>query len=482
MDWGTYIWNTIMTQTIQKLQGIPAPTRKGNKIEGEFYPLQKEELIALRRSRLINNAAFVHLALRYENPFCDRPLEIFPKQFALRWSIPESSVYEAIAKLKQKGVINTRSGKIILQWVHCQQDTNSDNPEFLQDSRMDSEIRENIPKSQNEFRNPRMDSEIPENRASKGALDKGSDPFQTIQTIQTYQTRGGVENFSPNSDLNSVNKEIYYHEQNYSEQERDKEKKLVNNKNSGKDQSSASVVQVTTEINTGQEISPEAKAKAKKISHEAADIPQDLITKLKELGITIDGEVKRAIANHDISQAYGAIKHVENTWETINNPRGVFLFQIPKQRIQKGPPPISESFLEWYEWAIADGLVVDYPAKYLPTNFKGEPKVKLTIDPGWAEDWQKVRDNPDNYRQTLDPTVKKELWAKVGSMLGRPPKPETEPTLNDQLNDPILGPELYPKIKHTHNVEFTEEGRPYQATPITDIEYDSEGMPVEEGI
>ena len=67
-------------------------------------------------------------------------------------------------------------------------------------------------------------------------------------------------------------------------------------------------------------------------------------------------------------------------------------------------------------------------------------------------------------------------------MLGRPPKPEPETTLNDQLNDPILGPELYPKIKDTHNVEFTEQGRPYKATPIADIKYDSEGVPVEEGI
>ncbi len=198
------------------------------------------------------------------------------------------------------------------------------------------------------------------------------------------------------------------------------------------------------------------------------------------MGITIDEQVKRTILDHDISQAYGAIKHVENTWETINNPRGVFLFQIPKQRVQKGPAPISETFLDWYQWAIADGLVIDFPAKYLPTNSRGEPKVKLTIDPGWTEDWKKVRDNPDDYRQLIDPKLKKELWAKVGSMLGRPPKPEPEPTLNDQLNDPILGPELYPKIKHSHHVDFTEEGRPYQATPMADIQYDEDGVPVEE--
>lgn len=83
---------------------IPAPTRTNNKLSGTFYPLQKEELIALRKSRLINNAAYVHLALRMSNPFCvashsrqrDRPIELIPKEFAIAWSIPESSVYEAI--------------------------------------------------------------------------------------------------------------------------------------------------------------------------------------------------------------------------------------------------------------------------------------------------------------------------------------------------------------------------------------------------
>ncbi len=51
---------------------IPVPERTDNqKVVGGFYPLQKSELMALRKTKLINNAAYVHLALRYENPFCD---------------------------------------------------------------------------------------------------------------------------------------------------------------------------------------------------------------------------------------------------------------------------------------------------------------------------------------------------------------------------------------------------------------------------
>ncbi len=75
------------------------------KVNGQFYLLQKAELIALRKAKLIDNAAFIHLTLRYENSYCDHPIEIFPKQFAKRWELPESSVYEAIDKLKTAGFL-----------------------------------------------------------------------------------------------------------------------------------------------------------------------------------------------------------------------------------------------------------------------------------------------------------------------------------------------------------------------------------------
>jgi hypothetical protein len=74
------------------IANIPIPLRTNNKLQGEFYPLQKQELIALKKAKLINNTAFVHLALRYENPFCDRPVEINPKKFALSWNIPTCAI------------------------------------------------------------------------------------------------------------------------------------------------------------------------------------------------------------------------------------------------------------------------------------------------------------------------------------------------------------------------------------------------------
>jgi len=125
--------------------------------------------VALRKAKLINNAAFVHLALRYENPFCDHPIILIPKEFALRWQIPESSVYEAIAKLKENHAITIRSGKITIEWANSddsQQASDSENPE--------------------KFWNPRKNSENSEKRASKPAQGKNSKALQTIQTIQTF--------------------------------------------------------------------------------------------------------------------------------------------------------------------------------------------------------------------------------------------------------------------------------------------------------
>jgi hypothetical protein len=177
---------------------IPTPKRTNkNKVQGEFYPLQKDELMALRQAKLINNAAFVHLALRYENPFCDRPIEILPKEFSLRWCIPESSVYEAIGRLKKLGVLLLKTGKVIVEWVKdkitvpvvdLSQENDSESSEKLQDSIINSEMSEKILRSQNNLRDPRIDSEMSENRSLKPLSIKDSDSLQTIQTIQTNQT------------------------------------------------------------------------------------------------------------------------------------------------------------------------------------------------------------------------------------------------------------------------------------------------------
>ena len=56
--------------------------------------------------------------------------------------------------------------------------------------------------------------------------------------------------------------------------------------------------------------------------------------KLEGLGIEWR-RVKTAIARAHESQILGAIAHVEANWEEIKDPSAVFLYQMPKQKIEQ---------------------------------------------------------------------------------------------------------------------------------------------------
>ncbi len=274
--------------------------------------MQKSELMALRKSKLINNAAYVHLALRYENPFCDRPIEIIPKEFSLRWLIPESSVYEALGKLRKLEIINIKTGKVVVQWVSsqqtelidCQQAVDSDNPEL-------------ITESQNELWDIRTDSGTSENQDSKPLPVEDSGSIQTLQNIQTTQTEAVAEKISEETAPTEPTPQVKSQNQKSSP---------ANVTNSGSS---------FTHISNTLASSPKPQQRTNSApSENNSQIPQDLRNKLEELEIPLDGRVRKAIASHHISQAYGAVAHVEHTWETINNPRGVFLFQISRQPVE----------------------------------------------------------------------------------------------------------------------------------------------------
>ena len=159
------------------------------------YALKAAELKELKGAGILNNATFVYFALKLKNPWCDRPIHIKPAEFAVEWDIPESSVYEAIAKLKSSELISINQAEIIIQWkIDSQQASHSDNPESvmenqneLRDSRIDSELSESVMESQNELRDSRIDSELSENRQPETLPDKDSGVAHTIHTVQTLK-------------------------------------------------------------------------------------------------------------------------------------------------------------------------------------------------------------------------------------------------------------------------------------------------------
>jgi hypothetical protein len=156
-------------------------------------------------------------------------------------------------------------------------------------------------------------------------------------------------------------------------------------------------------------------------------IPQDLVNKLEELSIPLDDKLRKAIASHDISQAYGAAAHVEDTWETINNPRSVFLYQLPKKPIEKKKHRFSTEFLAWYEQAIAQGIVEDVPPEYLPLDYLNEPKVRLPKPDPYVHapytlvDWRKLQADPDYdpNRDLVPPEQVSKLFEKLRQQLER---------------------------------------------------------------
>jgi len=84
-----------------------------------------------------------------------RALTIIPKEFAKRWFLPESIVYEAIGKLKGSKAIHINSGKFTIEWVDSQQQEDSENQENFWESRKNSENSENNLESQKKFWKPR---------------------------------------------------------------------------------------------------------------------------------------------------------------------------------------------------------------------------------------------------------------------------------------------------------------------------------------
>ena len=64
------------------------------------------------------------------------------------------------------------------------------------------------------------------------------------------------------------------------------------------------------------------------------NLTQEVKDRLAACQIPLDKKVVGDLEKHHISQVYAALAHVEATWESIDNPRGVFLFQLPKQTVE----------------------------------------------------------------------------------------------------------------------------------------------------
>lgn len=151
------------------------------RVNGTFYPITKEQLLWMRANKLVNNTTYVYLALKLENPFSDRPIEINVKEFTLAWGVPQSSVYKIVTKLETLNALKQLTKKLTIQWVEdfelfSSEATDSQNSQF-------SQKRENILKVEKKFSEVRINSQKRENQPLEPLPDKGYDSLQTLQIV-----------------------------------------------------------------------------------------------------------------------------------------------------------------------------------------------------------------------------------------------------------------------------------------------------------
>jgi hypothetical protein len=291
-------------------------------------------------------------------------VEIVPKEFALRWEIPLSSLYEAIAKLKSKGVLLIQSGRMLVNWALSSiSSLSSDRSESLTDVATVSleAINKSSPIAPEESISP----------ASPVFIESSPD----LPTLAPAATTHPSSITQDESILSSVGVLL--------------EKSIA----------SSSFVQVD-ESSPG--FAPVRKAE------------------LVEIGLHLNEDIQTAIAKAHPSQIKGAIAKIKDYKGEIRSVNALFLHLLAKQKISdsshKGAIAkklLSSEFLVWYTSAITDGLVIDRHPDNLPRDRFDEPKVE--IPDGRLIEWKEVQQN--KVVPLLTPDEAKHKFAELRKIL-----------------------------------------------------------------
>jgi hypothetical protein len=367
------------------------------KISEQFYPLTPERSEKLLAANLTAAQWRLWCYLIKLDPWGERYVEL-PDTLTIcsECQIKKSTFYTAIAKFQKLGLFDFQDKGFSCRNLKGIPKIRKTFPKIGNDSGK----LETIPKIRKTFQEIGNDSEKLENQSPEPVPDKFSDSPQTLQTLQTNQTLQTEE---------GEGKKTFSLEKN--EQENQAASLQVGSQKSEVGSQNRELEVENTEGSRGKCATQEVPSQRKK------KIPQELINKLEELEIPLDKAVRSALANHHLSQAYGAAAHVERTWSTIDNPRAIFLYQLPKQPVEKAPKGLNQEFLDWYKSAVAEGIVENLPPQHLPTSCYNEPLVRLkrpdpiTGAPYTLVEWRRVQLEPD-----YDPNPKIASLKKVSSL------------------------------------------------------------------
>jgi hypothetical protein len=331
------------------------------------------------------------------DPFGDSGAKFSPAELMLKCGIKKTAYFKAKAKFQQLGLFDFQDGvtKVVNLQGHSAKTDYSQQEKLIESANAESQSAN----AESQSANAESQSANAESQEPEPLPDKGSGSLQTLQTFQTPQTGGEEEKVFSRFGEETAKENKFT---NLKDELLNLNQEKLSDNNSGEDQFSAQPA--TNRLKSNPQVKEEADQK----------INEELEEQLRSLEIPLDQVVRKCIEKHHISQVQKAIAHIENTWEDIRNPRSVFLYQVPKQTVEKPlKNPLTPEFLDWYSGAISQGLVLDRPAKTLPLNHFREPLVILPD--GRQMDWQRVRDG--DVQPLLSPSESGEFWAGIRAQL-----------------------------------------------------------------
>lgn len=280
-----------------------------------FYQTSFFDSWEIINAKLPGNCYRVLELLKSSAVFGDGFVHIPPvKEIAAKLKIGVSTVYQHLKtiseKIKSIQIIPIRSVTLVGR-IDTRKSVEPKN--FLL-----SENLENFPINRNYFQKFINNSEKSENQQPEDIPEANPDSPQTLQTLLTFQTGKEVDE--------KINKEIVT------------EEKVVEEVNKKEEEEKENKYTVLSNHQQKAKIPPN-------VTQKKYDIPVELIERLKMAEIKTSEQVLVKISQHHISQAYGAVTHVENTFETIKDKTAVFLYQLPKQPIEKLGQRHSEEIL-----------------------------------------------------------------------------------------------------------------------------------------
>lgn len=276
--------------------------------------------------KLPGNVFRVWLYLSKLDPFGDRGRRLPTlEQIACHLKISVDTVRRSLAKLEELGFIvidHLKTKSFVNSWKNFKSGLEN--------------IRAKFFSSQHECKIKSTDKISPAAVQDKPHLCNFQEPkplldkdYEIPQTLQTF-------------DLPQTEKEV--EKKNLEEQVSNEEVEVSAEEEADDDESTPP--QTAEKVETDNNIVKEARKVTPAVTQNKHKTPQDLLERLRISEVKTSEQVLLKISQHHISQAYGAIAHVENTFATIKDPTAIFLFQLPKQPVEKMGQRYSDELLE----------------------------------------------------------------------------------------------------------------------------------------